>query len=881
VTPTPEHLSQRCSAIIEGTNRAADWIAEVRLDSTSLDRDADGLIERLRRARNAARRLGAAAERPVTVGFFGISQAGKSHLISALASGANGTLETDLDGARLNFISHINPPGRGKEATGIVTRFTRQPKPVPKGFPVALMLLSEAEVIKILGNTYLMDFDSEKTSFHATHDLLHAEIDGLRGKVQAAETGGLSADDVVDVMDYFVKRFPRSMGVFQADFWPTATRIAPFLEAADRAKLFALLWGQVPELTDVYLRLRDALAQVGNASVVFAELAALVRPDGAGGYTQRDNIMNVDILERLGRDSADKVNVVPALSGEYHNSVGLPRSVLAALSREMGFALAEPPRAELLESVDLLDFPGYRARLKVSALSDVGKQLENCDPVAELLLRGKVAYLFERYTEDYDMNVLVMCTGSQDQTNTSDMGPALTEWIETTQGATPEERARRKPGLVWAITKFDQRLTKDKDETEDLIRTAWPGLMKQTILEKFKSFEWLSYWTPKAPFSNVYLVRKPGMGEGIFRSEANREVGIEPQHVDRLALMRRTFLEEPLVRTFVADPGAAWDAMLEIDDGGMGRILAYIEQVTRRTEKLTRIGELVDALAHDLVEAQFGKYYRSEGADEVERKKAAADKVIKALMPRPHLLGELVALMQPSSEHVRALYLRAETEAEAEGPDGPTDVMLIGGGFISLDLGMPVTGVEPAVGGSARLAKRLISDWQKQLRGLPDSQDVHRFFALSAEILQIIVDEVITGADRQRIESRLADRLRVAEDRAGTKRERLVDQQALVACAAIAEYVDTFGFREKPEDKRPESRWVKGRRLFAAPPRFEGLPQVGDEPLNFTAYQIYDWLDAFAHTAIGNAGHTAGSEISPEQNMRLGAIVKTIAGAEA
>jgi len=206
---------------------------------------------------------------------------------------------------------------------------------------------------------------------------------------------------------------------------------------------------------------------------------------------------------------------------------------------------------------------------------------------------------------------------------------------------------------------------------------------------------------------------------------------------------------------------------------------------------------------------------------------------------------------------------------------------MLGGGFISLDLGMPVTGVEPAVGGAARLAKRLISDWQKQLRGLPESQDMHRFFALSADILHILVDEVITGADRERIETRLAERLRVAEDRAGTKRERLVDQQALVACAAIAEYVDTFGYREKPEDKRPESRWVKGRRLFAAPPKFEGLPPVGDEPLNFTAYQIYDWLDAFAHTAIGNAGHTAGSEISPEQNMRLGAIVKTIAGAEA
>ncbi|MDY0242111.1 MAG: virulence factor SrfC family protein, partial [Rhodospirillaceae bacterium] len=82
MSATPENLAARCRGLRDGAGAAVEWVAEVRDSSRRLDRDADGLVERLRRARNVARRLGAAAERPMAVGFFGLSQAGKSYLIS-------------------------------------------------------------------------------------------------------------------------------------------------------------------------------------------------------------------------------------------------------------------------------------------------------------------------------------------------------------------------------------------------------------------------------------------------------------------------------------------------------------------------------------------------------------------------------------------------------------------------------------------------------------------------------------------------------------------------------------------------------------------------------------------------------------------------------
>ncbi len=109
-----------------GAEQAIDWIAAVREDAQNLDKEADHLTLSLRRSRNKARRLAQAAAKPMTVGFFGLSQAGKSYLISALAAGENGNLETELAGKQLDFLKHINPPGGGKEATGLVTRFSRR-----------------------------------------------------------------------------------------------------------------------------------------------------------------------------------------------------------------------------------------------------------------------------------------------------------------------------------------------------------------------------------------------------------------------------------------------------------------------------------------------------------------------------------------------------------------------------------------------------------------------------------------------------------------------------------------------------------------------------------------------------------------------------------
>lgn len=886
---TPDILSKRCQGIYTGAGQAIQWVADVRPGAQRLDRDADGLVERLRRNRNLARRLSQAAKRPMSAGFFGLSQAGKSYLISSLARGANGRLETVMDGERLDFIDHINPPGGGKEATGLVTRFTRKPLNTTRGYPVLLSLLNEADMVKILGNSFFLDFDRERASFDIAPETIRDRLKELEGRKQAKATGGMDEDDVVDLSDYFDRHFRKSNEPLAGVFWPAAIRLAPYLLPQDRARLFALVWGELPEFTDAYAKLRQVLETLAFATDVHAPTSALVEKSGSG-YAQTNSIMNVDAVRvRFGTDTNDLVGVLPVVDGQPQAEVKLQRSLLAALTKEMVFGLAEVPRVELLENLDLLDFPGYRGRMGLASVAQAATADEGSDPVGTLLLRGKVAYLFERYTDDQEMNVLVLCNPSDKQIEITTLSHVLDIWVKATQGATSAERARRAPGLLWALTMFDKRLGDSMNQSESNLDMKWNGMVTLGLLERFGKADWVQEWSNGRAFDNLFMVRKPGMSKGIFDQDNETELAIKADVRDDIDRMRSTFVANTLVQRHVAEPATAWDTMIGCDDGGMSRIVAHLHKVAGIENKLERIGEQVDHIQRELVEIQLGSYYRAEGADEVERKKRLVELVLGEMRQRPTSFGEVLRALQPSADHLRDLYLKAEDEA-VEAPAAAAAASGFGdGGLISLDFvggaatasaaDQPTPATAPT-GRAAMFAKSVMSEWMKRLRQLPEDAEMQTFLGLGAEALQNLVDEVITGAMRFRLEDKLVDALHKASNRAAATRSKLADQQVLVATTIVNDYVDWLGFSQVEPSQRPASV-IPGRTIFRPPqPVIPGtLPVIDPNPLPYSGIFIMDWFEAFRATAIANAGHAAGSEISPEQNERLGQILKVIADA--
>lgn len=856
-------LYAQCDRMYKGAAAAIDWVREVRVASERIDRSADGMIEQFRRLRNQAARLGKAAESPLSIGFFGLSQAGKSYLISALAANEQGELETDMGQHHLNFISHINPPGGGKEATGLVTRFTRQAGGAPSAYPVELRLFREADLVKIIGNSFFYDFDPQKVNIVSDAGTLRALLSRLSLRRLPQKSTCFSEDDVVDVMDYFQSRFEKAMQPLMGDFWPSAIEMVPWLPAEARAELFSVLWGDIGPLTDIYRLLAASLETLGQTYTVYAMIEALVKPSGNGGYSQQDSIMNVDIvLNRLGCDIGDTITVVKA-DDASQREIAIPRSVLAALTMEMRFVLSERPSAPLLETVDLLDFPGYRGRLDIGGIEEIAKAVKNPDsnPVAELFLRGKVAYLFERYTDDQEMNLLIVCTPCNEQINVSSLGAVLQNWIDSTQGETPEIRGSRKQGLFWCITKFDYKLMPKPGETMENIRMEWAGMMQATLLERFGKYNWLQEWAPGRPFNNLFLVRKPRMAASVIDT-GDKETTIKPEQQSRLDEMRRSFSEIESVSKHFSSPEEAWDGMLKLNDGGVGRLAVGLEAIASRETKIRRIAEQVALYCHQVVEHDLGIYYQSGGNEEMAKKKAVADEVSKMVATRAASIGLLLYHLAPPSESLRAAYLKNRSE-DKQGPET--------GGLIDLS---GLMGKSQTTSPGRAFARVAVSEWITHMRRLPGNVGLLRYLGYSEAGVQQIIDELITGTHRNRLEDTIAEALNEGEVQTSTPRAFLADRQVLIAGNLIGQFIEMLGQERLAEHEKADSR-LPERKVFTPPPAIAPgrLPLLEDKPINYSAIYITDWLQAFTAMAVENAGHSAGREITMEQNAKLGNIL--------
>ncbi len=896
-----ENLSLHCESIKQGAELGIDWVRDVRQSSTRVDREADALIQKLRRVKNFAVRLGQAAKNPVSIGFFGLSQAGKSYLISTMAAGKNGRLETVYDGQRLDFMKHVNPPGGGKEATGLVTRFTRNAEDTVVGYPIKLSIFSEIDLVKILGNSFFNDFNREKVKFNTDPEYINQLLAEFESKAQAQATGGITEDDMVDLLDYFESRFLSSMEPLLGTYWPVAIELVPRLKAEDRVKILSVLWGQIDELSTTYLLLRKVIAALSYAPVIYAPLTVLVNGSEQKGFSQKDSIMNVDILGRLGKDNSDSIEVMPFDQGQTLPPVSVPRSILAALTLEMIFPLVEKPVCEMLEKVDLLDFPGYRGRLSIDDINGVRKAVKdnNKDPVSELLLRGKVAYLFERFTDCQEMNVLIVCTPSDKQSDVTSVGPVLSSWIEKTQGESVDIRTGKKPGLAWAITMFDKRINASLSHTEDQLQIGWgtEGLMQAALLERFGQYNWVHEWSSGKPFNNMFLVRKPREPVSFLDLEEGVEIAIKDEYQTQLDLMRSTFCADVTIQKHFKDPAEIWDSMMSLNQGGVGLLSEHVSDAADLDIKLARISEQVSGIVDDLVNKRFANYFQAEGAGEVEKKQAIAKEIIASLKTRVPLIGELLYQLQPVTEHFRAIYLRSEmdsnkleTATELEQEKQTPQAVQIDNSIFDLDMDFlesdntasteQMTYSTNGHTSSSLFIRGVLQEWVKHLREIPDRTELMNYLGFSKKAVELLIDELISAIDRLKLEQRLIEAINKTELQTTATRSRLVERQVMVVSTIINEFLSTLGMGWLPLSERAESNVQAGRKLFTPADDIKpgNLPDIKEQPTRYTEIYLRDWFVALGKLIIDNAGHSAGRDISPEQNEALGQLMAVIEG---
>lgn len=873
-------LSTYCTELAQACAEGGTWVTR---NSDVVRNEQEGLLRELRRAGRVFRRCARAADRKMCAGVFGPSQAGKSYLISALARDADNALLAQFGTQTHDFISEINPEG-GKESTGLVTRFTMTaPATLPENAPVQIRLLSETDLVKILANTYYADCEHKEdpqSDIAATLQTLSKRTRDVSAPVDL--------DTLEDLREYLLKDFRAKARVqdLERSYWEQALSIGPRLGLDDRVLLYALIWDEVPEFTNLLRTLLRALDALGFAEEAYAPIDALI--------PRASSIIDVATLQGL--DGETQSGNLELVTPQGRRAM-LPRAVITALTAELTIVMSRRP-APYFDHTDLLDFPGYRSRYK---LDDIRRELRKEGMLKELFLRGKVAYLFQRYCAERELTSMLLCIGPSNQ-EVQDLPGVINDWISSTHGERPADRAGKEVSLFFVLTKFDMEFEQKKGAPS--VETRWDNRLHASLLDFFgKQHDWPHEWDGTHAFNNLFLLRNPNFRfDAILEYDTDgREKGIRPHMQQYVGELESAFMKSPLVAAHFKDPRTAWDAAMRLNDGGIQYIRESLSPLCNPAIKREQLLQSVKD-ARDSVVRRLKIFYKTDDKEETRKQKLL---LIRTLYQRlgqlektHQRLGQLLRSFTVSDADIFELYpeaYRRFLEIPDEMPEPQheePEIQDIDITQVDLDAWDPFATAAPVSNSapqqpaeekqdeSAFFASYIESHWVEGLHHLADDTVIQKFFMLPGQDFSALVSELATGAARLALRDDMTREFRKAAAYANTQKESIIRQQSGIAAHIINRYVDWLGFHpHKPEAERTVKAGASSSVIFSPQPPVKGFPVLSESPSPYTSAWFSDWLKALYALIMDNVNFDGEQSVNVEENALLGGILQRLSAA--
>jgi len=865
--PNPENeaLAQRCEKIAETASSAIEWLGVagdlVRDEGPAMARD-------FRRETLRARKLAAAARRPMCVSVFGPSQQGKSYLIASLARKGDALTMIRFGEETRDFVADINPDG-GKESTGLVTRFTIRPVHGLPGMPVACRMLSETDIIKIMANAFMEDFDRD-TVTALEPPQIEEVMAKMRAKAARDPVDRMTEDDVYDLFEYFERYFrnhPTHIALKPA-IWREMEALAPRLTIPDRTEMFGLLWNRTPTMTRIATKLVMALSQLDFPDEAFCPMTA-VEP-------KRTSIIDVETMATLGEDSTDKIPVATRTG----RRADLERAVLTAVVAELQLQLADKP-FDFFDHTDLLDFPGARTRGKESAQNAEREAAQN---IFMLFRRGKVAYLYQRYLAEQELTSMLLCLKHSNQ-EVATVPFMVNDWIISTHGATAEARQNRDTALFLIFTMFDVEFALKAGQQDDAVE-RWSTRIETTLtqyLGKSPEHTWVHDWVPGKAFNNTFWLRNPAVrDEGLLDYNGKMEAGF--RNPQRMAMLRGTFMSNHDVQKHFADPAVAWDSAMALNDGGIAYIASKLGPVCNPALKRGQVGGQVVDLVKRMT-ARLEPYFVTGDLDaELTKRRNEARLVGRQLLAcaEAQSFGLLLRELQVRAETLTELFRRQQLEAAAKpsvvnAPVGTrADRKALQDDFDAMfDEPAPEPAQEDAPAGPRDLAdmfaETAVTEWLQGLHRFAARLDGPDLFRIDRDAAQILVAQIAAAARRLGLREAIAERMRTGAAYHEGLGDRLL-KPVMIAERMINDFVVWLGFDTVPADQRPKAGREQ-RIIFTRAPAAEDVPPLSETPLAYDATFYVDWAIAFVRVVEDNVRSTGGITVDIQTNARLGHLL--------
>lgn len=566
----------------------------------------------LRRKKNAMKVNPAAAA-------YGESQVGKSYLISALLS-QQGKLYgiTGPDGTFYSFKSDINPQGGGKESTSLITRFTSDYTPEDPQYPIKAVLLSPTDLILVVCEAYFHNVDEDSP---LSFETIQQRVNDIRQQYaeQPVCHHLISEADIYDILDYFeAAELPKTKynNLKDAHFFRCLVEVIQKVPPHNWKDVISLFWNDNPRITKLYDDLVKQHEQLNFVSEVNLPIEAILRNKGTLLDVERMNEIYIPYTKQSDKDEYTAETALqyrhPA-TGQTQTIAAYPKSFLCALTSEIVVSVPESIKQEkpFLADIDLLDIPGLR-RFDTAKTS----QLTN-NSLSTILRRGKVDCLFNQYSINERINILLFCQNHL-QSSQSVMPDKLDRWIRKMIGATSTDREKyvnEIPQLfiisTWFNVDMEFKVDKDKIGNKESLNYRWKQRFDSTLVHEITktddTYDWMDNWTVSKPyFQNIYMLRDFGESydkifkiptkEDLEKKHVEGEEKEVPNYADFRKHLRETFINYDFVKKHFADPAQSWDSAAARDNDGT---LPIINNLTKRaaTIKLSRMTKYNDDLA--------------------------------------------------------------------------------------------------------------------------------------------------------------------------------------------------------------------------------------------------------------------------------------------
>ncbi|MEP6262015.1 MAG: virulence factor SrfC family protein [Gillisia sp.] len=538
------------------------------------------------------------------IAIFGGSQVGKSYLIKNLLSQPGKPFNLKHGDVHYDFLKDINPPGVGAESTGVVTRFTISNESVFNEFPIKIKILSPKDIIIILLDSFFLDLKKINHFINRKDLETHIKIfeDNYTKKAQTV----LTEFDLLEIKDYFENHLSKHTilfeGLSETRFFERIGKVIDGYEADQWQSIFKVLWNGNEHLNYLFTELIASLKILNYDPVGFISFQAVLRGGG--------EILDVKRLKELNCPQ-EKIKI----RRENGETVEINISYLTAIIAELIFTI--PPdlvnNKEFLEYSDLLDFPGARSRLAIE-MEDIDEEI-----IPDMLLRGKVSYLFNKYSDDFNINNLLFCTNDK-QLDVNEIPGLLFNWISKNIGTTSFERTNSLknsgiPPLFVIFTFFNNQLKYDTtndfeyESDHNKLNYKWDTRFNRFFQNEIVTItkDWHIDWTKDQPnFKNFYLLRDFKYSTDTFQDFeiTENETSINPERVGFLNQLEESFQNFPFVKKHFENPGFSWDNSTKPNKDGSELIISNLNKVSNNVSKidyyLNKLDHLVESQKKEL-----------------------------------------------------------------------------------------------------------------------------------------------------------------------------------------------------------------------------------------------------------------------------------------